>query len=204
MLVHGIEMEQAGCRVCANWIKDGTFEPESLAIWLQAVRDGGLAIDVGAYTGLYAITAAAAGAPAIAYEPNPPVFAQLIRNVQRNRVTVDCRNTAVSDKIETRDFYTANRMTSAGRFKPREGDSKQTVHCVTLGGYSHRVAAIKIDVEGAELAVLRGAEAILKRDRPVVIAEALTDAAQRSLVMHMTGRGYKWSIADRRNMVFRP
>lgn len=203
MIVHGVRLQSDGDRVVANWLRDGTFEPESVALWLAAVRDGGVALDVGAYTGLYTLLAAKAGARAVAYEPNAVVFARLLRNVQANDVTADCRNVAVSDKRERRALWTRADMTSAGRFRKREGDTAQRVDCVTLE-HPRRVVAIKIDVEGAELAVLRGADALLARDRPVVIAEALTDASRRALVLHMSGRGYSWSTADRRNLVFRP
>lgn len=203
MRVHGVDLIPEGDRVVVNWLRDGTFEPESVALWLAAVRDGGVALDVGAYTGLYALLAACSGAQAVAYEPNPYVFGRLIANVERNGAAVECRNVAVSDKVERRPLYMRAEMTSAGRFRRREGDREVMVDCVTLE-LPRRVAAVKIDVEGAELAVLRGAEALLARDRPLVIAEALTEAARRALVLHMTGRGYSWFVADRRNLVFKP
>ncbi|MEL6324578.1 MAG: FkbM family methyltransferase, partial [Pseudomonadota bacterium] len=34
-----------------------------------------------------------------------------------------------------------------------------------------RVSLIKIDVEGAELSVLKGAEGLIRRDRPIIICE---------------------------------
>ena len=71
MRVHGVDLIPEGDRVVVNWQRDGSFEPESVAIWLAAVRDGGVALDVGAYTGLYALLAACSGAQAVAYEPNP-------------------------------------------------------------------------------------------------------------------------------------
>lgn len=207
MKVHGVELSPAGCRVCVHAEADGTFEPESIAQWLEAVKPGTVAIDVGAYTGLYALTAAKAGARAVAFEPNPVVFMRLRNNIVANRLTVAAYRCAASDKAERRAFYTRHDMTSAGRFKERADADVVQVDCVPLDVVklpAGRVSAIKIDVEGAELAVLRGADKRIRQHRPLVIAEALTDARRRQLVLHMTGLGYGWKEADGRNLVFTP
>jgi FkbM family methyltransferase len=205
MKVHGVIMDPAGCRVCVHVEKDGNFEPESVAAWRAALRPGEVALDIGAYTGLYALVAAKAGARAVAFEPNPVVFYRLRANITRNRLNVAAYTQAVSDKAERRNFYTRHDMTSAGRFKPRPGADCAQVDCVTvdsLAACRQRVAAVKIDVEGAELAVLRGAAGVLRRDHPLVIAEALTEARRDSLVSFMTGHGYQWRPADGRNLIF--
>ena len=62
------------------------------------------------------------------------------------------------------------------------------------------VALIKLDVEGMELAVLRGAVRILSQHRPVIFAEAHTPVAAREIEeflapfgYHLTGRVFNWS-----------
>ena len=206
MKLHGIDLDPIGCRVCFHVEKDGDFEPESMAAWLGAISPGDTVIDCGAYTGLYAIAAAVRkGAKALAFEPNQVVFYRLRANISRNKTKVHHYMQALSDKAETRDFWTKHEMTSAGRFRERSGAKKVTVDCVTIDSLKacrSRVAAIKIDVEGAEMAVLRGADMVLRRDHPLVVAEALTDAARQALVLHMTGLGYNWRSADGRNLVF--
>lgn len=207
MKVHGVKLDPIGCRVCVHAAADGTFEPESMVAWRQAVGPGLVSIDVGAYTGLYALVAAKAGAHSVAFEPNPVVFARLRANIARNGLSVAAYLQAASDKVERRPFYTRHDMTSAGRFKAREGADEIAVDCVQLDIVAFprgRIAAIKIDVEGAELAVLRGAAKLIAQHRPLVIAEALTDARRRALVLHMSLLGYDWEEADGRNLVFRP
>ena len=207
MKVHGVTLDPAGCRVCVHAAADGTFEPESVAHWLAAVKPGTVAIDVGAYTGLYALVAAKAGAKSVAFEPNPVVFSHLRNNIVGNRLTVAAYRVAASDKVERRAFYTRHDMTSAGRFKERADADVVQVDCIPLDAAKlppGRVSAIKIDVEGAELPVLRGADKLIRQHRPLVIAEALTDARRRQLVLHMTGLGYSWAEADGRNLVFTP
>lgn len=205
MKIHGIKLDPIGCRVCVHVAQDGTFEPESMAAWREAIKPGDITIDVGSYTGLYAIVAGKCGALSVAFEPNPVVFSRLKNNIARNKVTVSAYRQAASDKVERRKFYTKHDMTSAGRFKKRDGAIEVDVDCVPLDIVKFpkgRVAAIKIDVEGAELAVLHGAAALLKQHSPLVIAEALTDAARRALVSYMTQLGYDWRQADGRNLVF--
>lgn len=205
MKIHGIKLDPIGCRVCVHVAQDGTFEPESMEAWRSAIKPGDVTIDVGSYTGLYAIVSGKCGAQSVAFEPNPVVFSRLRNNIARNKVCVAAYRQAASDKVETRKFYTKHDMTSAGRFKKREGAFDVDVDCVPLDVVKFpkgRISAIKIDVEGAELAVLHGAAAILKQHGPMVIAEALTDAARRALVSYMAMHGYDWRQADGRNLVF--
>jgi hypothetical protein len=53
------------------------------------------------------------------------------------------------------------------------------------------VAVIKLDVEGMESAVLRGAGRILSRHRPVVFAEANTEAEGESVAQVLAPYGYR-------------
>jgi FkbM family methyltransferase len=54
-----------------------------------------------------------------------------------------------------------------------------------------RVAVIKVDVEGMEELVLRGAQDILKRDRPVIFAEAFTDRERAVIEAVLAPYGYR-------------
>lgn len=203
MKVYGVDLADNGDRVVFNYRRDGNFEPESVKAWIAALKPGEVAIDIGAYSGLYAIIAAKVGCLSVAYEPNPTMFARLRDNVVRNCVSVDCSRYAISDKTERRAFYTTHDMTSAGRFRERKGSDRIEVDCIRLTE-KRQVCAIKIDVEGAEMAVLRGAEEVIKRCRPVVITEALTDMERELQTDWFLARGYSVRQADRRNLVFTP
>lgn len=203
MNVCGVELHDTGDRVVFNYRRDGEFEPVSIAAWRAALRPGDVAIDVGSYSGLYAIMAAQAGCIAVAYEPNPTMFRRLRFNVDANGVTVDCSRYAISDKMERRAFYTKHDMTSAGRFQERAGAERIEVDCRPLRE-SRKVCAIKVDVEGAEAAVLRGAEEVILRDRPVVICEALNLPQFDALTTWMGAMGYAYRKADKHNVIFTP
>jgi FkbM family methyltransferase len=203
MKVQGVILTGIGDRVRINAEKNGgEFEPESFAVWCAMANPGAVMVDIGAYTGFYAIAAAQRGATVTAYEPNPVVHRRLKDNVAANNVRVTCVRKAVSDKVERRHFYTSHDMTSAGRFNRREDmHNRIDVDCEPLASEA-KVTAIKIDVEGAELAVLIGADAIIQRDHPLVIAEALNEKAGDILIDHMAERGYSWRKADRKNIIF--
>lgn len=202
MIIHGVNLVDDRDMVVAAMRRDGSFEPESMARWLAALKPGHVAIDVGAYTGLYAIAAALAGSAVMAYEPNPTVFARLQQNVMLNGVEVEYQQLAAGNEHGFRSMWIAHgHMTSAGRLDQRRGGEEIQVRIGRV--LSERpVSVMKLDVEGHELEVLRGAHAILERDRPVVIAEALTEGEADQLVVHMSQYGYMATHADERNLVF--
>src|SRR5207245_2734511 len=70
-----------------------------------------------------------------------------------------------------------------------------SVPCVSLDDYAAtnalgRVAAIKVDVEGSEDVVLRGAASLLQRDRPAVICECLRETRTVEVEALLKALGY--------------
>jgi hypothetical protein len=147
----------------------------------------GVALDVGANIGNHSIFLTKFFKDIYAYEPNPTTFMMLELNCQLlkrsvNLERIHCRNYALGDM----DGYTEmelNRknMGSArlipGTYTPiaRKDESSPTVHVKKLDDIVELVdkdiRLIKIDVEGHELNVLRGASRILNRQKPIVIFE---------------------------------
>lgn len=145
------------------------------------------AIDVGAHTGaiLREIVRVAPRGRHIAYEPLPGCFEQL----RAEFPAVDVRNAALSDENGTTSFIHVEAAPEYSgmreRTYPGYEDSPRRVLTVTTQrlddalGEEVRPSLIKIDVEGAELLVLRGAVETLRRYRPVVIFEHGIGAAER-------------------------
>lgn len=186
--------------------RDGKFEPETFECWKEWVTPGSVVVDIGAYTGIYSIYASLAGATAYAFEPNQNVYNRLEENCELNNVRVLCYNVAISDTSGVRNFHTKNmKLTSAGALSA-EGDTQVTTCCLDSYLYkTPRVNAIKIDVEGHEANVLRGARTCIQRNKPLVIAEANFYEDEQEIIHIMHNYGYSMpTFVDERNMLFKP
>jgi FkbM family methyltransferase len=135
-------------------------------------------LDVGALHGVFALAFAAQGASrrAVAIDPSPMAFAKLLYNVHANkfagRVTpVEC---ALSDAPGTIPmFYEWEHAVAASRNPGVEvaGAVEKTTGdllCQRLGFFPD---AIKIDVEGHEVKVIRGLEATIRKAKPLLFLE---------------------------------
>jgi FkbM family methyltransferase len=153
----------------------------------RVINPGDTVIDIGANLGYYTILAAdlvGQGGKVVAIEPNPEVFRRMANSVSVNGYAgwVDARNIALSDEaiLGNVGFFVPHGEPKNGRFVEYGADEGHLatigeVFDVTLGALEAdtfaRVDFIKIDVEGAELAVLRHLAPILARHRPKVVCE---------------------------------
>jgi FkbM family methyltransferase len=99
-----------------------------------------------------------------------------VRFLRRKFPEVDVRDVALSDQAGSATFYLNRDATGYSGLAPNpEGRFQRfEVSCVRLDDVvprDRRFDFVKIDVEGAELLVLRGAPQFLARDRPVVLFE---------------------------------
>jgi FkbM family methyltransferase len=171
-----------------GWAFERPF-PVLLEYTLRAVPEG-LFLDIGANTGLYALLAKALR-PSVevhAFEPSPDIVKLLKSNVALNS---GCENVtvveeAVSDELGVAKLFiptpehglveTSASLSSV--FKQEHGEI-QEVKTVTLDDYCRERGAVtlmKVDVEGVEDRVLKGAKALLRRDQPLIFCEVLAGA----------------------------
>ncbi|HEX2255864.1 MAG TPA: FkbM family methyltransferase [Afifellaceae bacterium] len=152
----------------------GIYEPELTRRVMKLARLGGHMVDVGANVGYFSLLWAAAGAgnTVLALEPSPLVLPYLERNVRANRFAgqVEIRRCAASDTQGAADFSTVcDEATGWGRLAA--GSSEGTLLEVpterldSLVAGEERITFLKIDVEGAEAAVMQGASALLSSKR---------------------------------------
>jgi FkbM family methyltransferase len=152
---------------------------------IAALRPGEIVVDVGANAGLYTILAARAVAPAgrvLAFEPSADEFARLswavaaggFGNIIASNVALAERPGFVGFMSAPREHTGLHRLAGVAdatshRVWAERGDS-----AVHLGDGEH-IALLKIDVEGAELSVLRGFQALLKARRIERLVIEVTD-----------------------------
>lgn len=161
----------------------GQYERPEFELWRRLLPRGAVIADIGANIGWYSAHLAALDptATVVAFEPVPSSFAWLRKTVARNNLAnVRTEQLAVSDRPGTIEIYVDPTITGAASTHPSvylDTSSAVRVAAVTLDAYaaehSLRFDAMKIDVEGAELAVLRGSQRVLTEQRPTVFCEML-------------------------------
>ncbi len=159
------------------------YEHDAYRTFVERLGPGDHFIDVGAHVGVYTLAAARRVGPdgrVLALEPVPPSLERLRAHVRWNGMddVVETIAAAASDVdgVATLHFHGGG---STAAFLPQAvhtaDPSALRVTTLTLDGLSRerrvRPRVVKIDVEGAELHVLRGMGRILDADRPSVFCE---------------------------------
>jgi FkbM family methyltransferase len=150
----------------------GGLEPE-IAVLSELLRDG-LAIDVGANHGIYAYALRDKADAVHCFEPLRECC-DYIRAARCEKITV--HNCALSDSSGTLLLHIPlvngmPRWTRASIARPNGVSQIREVPVRTLDSFEFpKIGFMKIDVEGAEAAVLRGAHGTLERDRPNLLIE---------------------------------
>jgi FkbM family methyltransferase len=163
-------------------INRGDFEQEELRLFAKLLTRCDLFVDVGANYGLYTCLAASMGVQTIAVEPLPGNVRRLLRNLDDNRLTrVEVFPVGVSDQIGIATMYGAAMGASLVKGWARMPENLvHRVPVLTLDAIignrlnGNKVIA-KIDVEGFELNVLRGANKFLASKPALMIEIPLTE-----------------------------
>ena len=153
----------------------------------------GTFIDVGANCGLYSILGGLWNPQlqVVAFEPVPPIFEGLKKNVRLNHLesSVRCEPVALSNQSGNAILFLPNpegldRESTgtlvAESWQARKNSPQLGVQTVRFDDYESlhrmRVDLVKIDVEDFEANVLEGMQATITRDRPFIVCEVLPRA----------------------------
>lgn len=180
--VEGIKLITQGDSVVNVFKRKGFFESKALNIWNEiADRNKGrydrLMLDIGAYTGIYTISAAKRRANVIGFEPNPFSYRRALLNFTLNDVDAEIIELGLLDQNAVQEFYLpkGRELSSASTFLLRQGSVYRIV-ARTLDSFDFKnVYCIKIDVERTEEQVLKGALNTIYKYRPIIIIELLRD-----------------------------
>jgi FkbM family methyltransferase len=134
--------------------------------------------DIGAHFGIFSLAAAHFGGKAVAVDPSPTAKRMIAKQAALNGYTdrIQIVQAAVSDTNGAMGLLSSG-VFSDGYFKVAEGRSKRDLtqtRAVTVDQMVRDFGIpthLKIDVEGHEAAVLRGARATLSQFSPLLFLE---------------------------------
>lgn len=172
-----------------NWYS-GLDEVHEMGFIAHVLSDDGLFIDVGANIGSYTILAAAGcSCKVVSFEPSKRTFSVLRRNIKVNNLEhlVETHCLALSNASGSIRFTTncdtTNHVVPEG--KSDTADAGYEIVPVTtldeiLGErYSSSCKVIKLDVEGFELNVLKGATSTLTSENMLAIIVEINGSSSR-------------------------
>jgi len=160
------------------------YEKENLKIIDEYIQEGMVVVDVGAHIGLLSAVIAKklkASGNVYSFEPTPSTFLVLRNTIKINGLENSIRpvQAALSNKSGKTIFYISNNTVdnSNSLVNNRRSDRKEEAVDVVLYSLDdflkqenvRRLDFIKIDAEGAELQVLRGAQQSIANYHPLII-----------------------------------
>jgi FkbM family methyltransferase len=156
------------------------YEHDNFSFFKRICTPGMNCIDIGAHIGLFSIyMQKLSGGHVFSFEPTPSTVSVLKKTITLNKVTanIEVVAAAVSDKtgkgrlcIDTQAASVSNSLVQYERTANLETCE---VELVTLDEFvkqrNIKIKFIKIDAEGAELAVLKGAYNTVDNQRPFMV-----------------------------------
>jgi|GEM_PF-1569809 len=157
-----------------------TFEPHMVELYRALVCKDDVVADIGANIGLTTLLFSSLASRVFAFEPSPSTYNILITNLARAGATnVEAVNIGLGDKTESKTItFSKNNRSGAfvsDKICPKRGHLTEEIKIDTLDNYfsSQKVMPtfLKIDVEGFEQNVIKGAKKILAETKPIVVME---------------------------------
>lgn len=173
----------------------GSYEALKVKAFADALRGKRVVYDLGANVGYYSLIASALVGRmghVIAFEPDVRNISLFRRHLSMNEINnVQIVESAVSDQSGTAGFYQ-----EPGRSMGRLGDDGSvSVRTVALDDFIRESGApapdvMKIDVEGAEMRVLRGAGHLLSELQPLIFLATHSATLQQECRTFLNSLGY--------------
>lgn len=193
------------------WYGADSYEPMSMQLWRERAGSASSILDIGAFSGVYSLCAAAASPNSRIYavEAARRTYGRLLVNTQINKLShrIDCTNKAVSKGpgLETFMRFRGENILGIGdSFMPKHIEpqaSEERVETIGLDAFCEAKAVepdlIKIDVEGAELLALDGMIKTLETQKPSLLIE-VTPKTAPEVVARLNRFGFEVHRVDER------
>lgn len=181
----------------------GKYERASIKIWSILSKDSKIIFDVGANTGIYALTAKATNpnSEVFAFEPIKRVYDKLVLNNKINGFDIHCQNVALSEcngKILVFDQpHTHETTVSLERNILEDSENSMLVEIdrvnlesFILSNSIDIIDLIKLDVEYHEYSVLFGMGEYLHNFRPNILIEIVDEQIAQKIDSLIKGLNY--------------
>jgi len=187
-----------------------SVDPALCRLATEFVRPGHVVWDIGANVGLFSFAAAhfaGKDGNVFAFDADTWLVQLLRRSASIQPSTsapVKIIPVAIADSCDLRTFNIAvrsrasNALQGYGQSQTGGIAEHHTVVCVSLDWLAERLPVpnvIKIDVEGAELEVLRGATGLLRSKSPIIICEVCSERSREVSIL-LKNMGYKLYDGD--------
>jgi len=212
------------------------YDPNECALLKREITEGDCVYDIGTNIGFYSLLCATLVGPSgrvIGFEPIEYLFQAASSSIRENRFQdfVHINQVAISDTRGTAKIRHAPHTTNFGgghlvhdsATPPNHIDALVEMRPLDDFPNERSVRLIKIDVEGAEPRVIQGAGALLRRDRPLILAELhnaqlakVSASSATAFIATMRSNGYactridtlseihSYDLDDPINVLFRP
>jgi FkbM family methyltransferase len=140
----------------------GTYEPTVVYLIKRLVKEGDIAVDLGASYGYYTMLLASLvgrDGKVFAFEPEPISYTHLLRNIKelKNRTVITVKK-AVANKKGSAMLLVPKTGHRAGSHLMFGAENGIPVNVITLDEYfkdkNRAIYSIKMDIEGSEIAAL--------------------------------------------------
>jgi len=186
----------------------GTYEPKVQKILADFCRRGRVIYDVGGGLGFYSLAAVRSGATVFTFEPDPANRASIERHASLN---------GLSDRINVLPLAAFSRTGTLSMEPSKEGHGRGHAYarevwqsddgerfdaaCTTLDDFARTHVPpdlIKIDAEGCEAEVMRGAQRLMRDGRSVILCEVHDDdlANETERLARASGYQISWVTDD--------
>jgi len=183
-----------GSGVNGYWL--GSYESEKVLIFEKTLKKGNILFDIGAHVGFYTLLSAelvGKEGKVFSFEPLMANYEYLKKHIEINNYkNITPFNVAVSDK-DGFALFTKGENTSTGHLA---SDGETKVRTIVIDDWINNKKllvpdVLKIDVEGAELTVLKGAINLLNKYHPIIFLSTHSSDIHKKCCNFLLSLGYK-------------
>ncbi len=195
----------------------GTFEFENTFLFFDLIKKGDIIVDIGANIGFYSLLAASKlqdGGKVYSFEPSKFIINELKSNIEINNYkNIEVFDFALSDSSGKKDFYRCeddayNSLLAKPMQKVVSIDS---VDVITLDDFImmnniSKIDVIKIDAEGLDYEILKGAQQTIMNFKPIIFCEYnsyyLNDKSKAEFIDYLERSGYELRFIKKNRFSF--